>query len=142
MAKPLHKKLLESIDVDRMADPFDAVPQVPDGVEARTDAAGLVRLRRSPPRRRGLGSLLGRMVRLERAARTNLDERGSFFWSQIDGRRDLHDVTRRLSERFGLSRADARAATVLFVKAMMTRGLLVLEVKRPAAAGTRKEAAT
>ena len=133
-------KLLDYADVERMADPFDAVPQIAPGAAAQTDAAGLMQVRRTPPARKGIGGLMARVFGDRTPGSIRLDERGTFFWRQIDGGRPLHEVCRRLAERFDLDRADARAATVLFVKALMLRGLIVLAVRRPAPAAGRENA--
>ena len=138
MSRRLQDKLIDNIDVDRMADPFDAVPHVAQGVEARADAAGLLQVRRLAPPRRSLLGPLRRALRPPTEGRINLDERGTFFWRQIDGRRNVRAVMRALAKRFGLDRSDARAATILFVKALMLRGLIHLEVDRPRADGPRE----
>ena len=112
------------------ADPLSAVPGVAPDVEWRPDAAELIQVRRRWRPQRGLAGLVARTFRLESVCRVNLDERGSFFWRQIDGRRDLRHIASRLAEQFDLTEGQAGDATVRFVKQLMTRCLIVLEVRR------------
>jgi hypothetical protein len=113
------------------ADPLSAVPMFSPDVEWRADGADLVQVRRRWRPRRGVAGVLARTFKLDSLCRVNLDERGSFFWRQIDGQSDLGRIARRLAEQFDLGESEAREAAVAFVKQLMTRCLIVLEVKRP-----------
>jgi hypothetical protein len=112
------------------ADPMSAVPMLSPDVEWRADGADLVQVRRRWRPRHGVAGLIARTFKLDSVCRVNLDQRGSFFWRQIDGRSDVRRIARRLAKQFDLSDRDAREAAVTFVKQLMTRCLIVLEVKR------------
>jgi hypothetical protein len=115
------------------ADPMSAVPILSPDVEWRADGADLVQVRRRWRPRQGVAGLIARTFKLDSVCRVNLDQRGSFFWRQIDGQSDVRRIARRLAEQFDLADQEARDAAVTFVKQLMTRCLIVLEVKRPAA---------
>jgi hypothetical protein len=112
----------------QVRDPLAATPVAAPGVEAHRDGASLTQLRRARPHRNGAAGLLGRLFGFSGYARIALDERGSAFWKQVDGRRDLHAIERGLRERFGLAREESERAVVEFTKALMLRGLVCLRL--------------
>jgi len=111
-------------------DPLDAVPIVRDNVEVATDRGGLTQLRYVAPPRSGVRAFLSGRLKLVKALRVNLDERGTAFWRLIDGRRDLHVISRQIGEQFGLDRKQARDATIAFIRELMLRGMIQLKVHR------------
>ena len=111
-------------------DPFDAVPVIAPGVEARQDGQEHFQVRRTSKKKSGLAGVLARKFGFERAVRANLDKMGSFYWRQIDGRKDLARIEKKLRRHFRLSRQQSRGATVKFTKALMERGLILLKVTR------------
>ncbi len=112
-------------------DPLNAVPRVPDGVEHRADDDGCLQLRYVPPPETRVQKFFANTLKLPRTAvRLNLDQRGSFFWQLIDGERDLHTIAKRLRRKFNLTAEKAEEATILFIKDLMLRGLVYLEVNR------------
>jgi len=97
-------------------------------VEACRDGASLTQLRRARPHRSGPAGLVGRLLGFSGHVRVALDERGSAFWEQVDGRRNLHAIERHLRERFGLERGESERAVVEFTKLLMLRGLVCLRL--------------
>ena len=108
--------------------PFTAVPVVTEGVESREDDQGRIQLRLKLPERSGLKEFLARKLGFRRTVRVNLDETGSRFWKLIDGRRSLAEIEKEIRKQLDVSGKESREATVLFVKSLMTRGLIHLEM--------------
>ena len=103
--------------------PLKAVALPGENVEWREAPDGKIHLRGHFPRR----GFAARIFGSEKLVQTVLDDRGSFFWSLLDGRRNLLEIAGRLGTRFSLDTAASREATVLFVKMLMRRGLLRLQ---------------
>ncbi len=110
-------------------DPFDAVPIRHQSAEHRVDSTGCcqikIRLQPAP----GLKAYLARTFGFHRDIRVNLDQRGSFFWSQIDGHQNLHAIEEKLRNKFNLTSDESRQATLLFTKALMLRHLIQLNIR-------------
>ena len=85
------------VDVDRA---LTAVPEIWPDVEAKLDSKNLLQLRRVLPLRSRSERFFARTLKFKRAVRANLDERGTFFWKSIDGRRPLKALSKRLAKRF------------------------------------------
>jgi len=113
-----------------MNDPFAAIPRTAPHVRARCGGGGLVQLKRTPPEGRGLRGYLARHLGLRRTTRVDLDERGSFFWNQIDGIRDLRAIEHALRARFALEEQQSKDAVILFTKMLMRRGLILLDLRK------------
>ncbi len=128
------KKRRDAADVDassvdpRRKDPFNATPVMPPDVEVRRDSASLAQLRREIPPKTRVGAFLAEKFGWRRYARVNLDERGTAFLEQIDGKRDLHEIERHLREQYGLRREESEQAVIGFTKALMLRGLVSLRL--------------
>ena len=137
LKKPRHARGatgLQALGIEAEWDPLDAVPQISAGVEAKTAANRHIQLRQIRPARSRLERFCSNTLKLQRAVRINLDERGSFFWELIDSRRNLHEIARRLAREYELSADQARTATIIFTRELMRRGVLQLELpRRPAA---------
>ena len=112
----------------RYRNPMLAVPLVGDDVEAKLDSAGLVQLRRRVVPKGGLRGFFARLLRQSYDARINLDAGGTFFWQQVDGKRTLADIARRLEKKDSITRAAAEQCAVMFVKDLMKRGLIYLKL--------------
>ncbi len=110
------------------ADPFLAVAHLDAKAEARPDASGHLQIRRPLPERPGLSEFLARALGFRRAVRVNLDERGTFFWRQLDGKRSLGDIETLVRGRYELTTEDSRAATLVYTKALLLRHLIHLEL--------------
>jgi len=112
----------------RHSDPLLAVPEVAPYVRLRLDGAGCGQIKRQPAPGRGVRGWLARRFGMFRRYRIDLDERGTFFWQQIDGQRNLRMIARLMRNRFGLGEQEAADAVVLFTKALMRRGMIYLDL--------------
>ena len=112
-------------------DPFDAIPVIPENVESRRDDRGLIYLQRTVPPKSGLQNWVSRKLGFHRARYFDLDETGSFFWKQIDGKRNLHFIRSKLAERFEFDLETSRQAVIGFTKMLMSRGVIGLIVTNP-----------
>ena len=130
------KKAMRGLPVEELPrNPFLAVPRAVEDLAASAEAdSGCIVLSRRVSPRRGLVGWLGKRFGGARTARLRLDEVGSFFWNQIDGRRDLDDIAKRLGRRFGFDETAYRRAALQFVQDLMVRNLIRLEVPRMKAA--------
>jgi hypothetical protein len=99
-----------------------AVPETEPSTETMPDKTGLIHLRRRVPPPKWFPSWLPGGY----WARVDLDQRGSWFWKQIDGRRNLLTVAGHMAREFDLSLEESRAAVVVFTKMLMLRHLIVL----------------
>jgi len=118
-------------------DPFAALPVRTPFVRARADSQGCLQIKHSPPPGRGLRGLFARYFSLFPVRRIFLDERGSFFWNQIDGQHTLADIERALNQKYAMEAQQSRDAVILFTKMLMRRGLIGL--KLPSASGKNQE---
>ena len=109
-------------------DPFLAVAHLAPQAEARKDADGHLQIRRELPNRPGLSEFLARALGFRRALRINLDERGTFFWNQVNGKRSLGEIERRVRRHYELEVQESRAAIILYTKALLLRHLIHLEL--------------
>jgi len=98
------------------------------GVEARTDNRALIQLQRTSTPQRGLERFFAGRFGLRSRQRVNLDAHGTFFWQQIDGRRDLAEIARRVREQHGLDEKEGRDAVVSFTAMLMRRRLINLRI--------------
>ena len=109
-------------------DPLLAVPRVPAGVAVEATATGMMVSRCLPPGR-GAGGWLVRRLGGALPVRVALDERGMFYWRQIDGQRSLAAIAGELQAQFGLDAAAARWCLMEFTKQLMRRGLVELKIE-------------
>jgi hypothetical protein len=119
----------------RYRNPFDAVPLVPATVSIVEQAGageGLLLRRRLDPRTR-LGAAVSRWLRYERCVHVKLDRNGALFWGLIDGRRDLGEIAHHVAEGLALPLEQARQSTLVYVKDLMLRHFIHLQVERTAA---------
>jgi hypothetical protein len=113
---------------ETVRNPLVAIPLIPAGVEAGIDDLDLVQVRREHTPRTRIGRTAVRWLGQRYARRTRLDERGSFYWKQINGRRTLHEIADRLGDQFELAPTEARQAVMLFTKMLMLRNLISLKI--------------
>lgn len=78
--------------------------------------------------KKGFFGVLAQRLGLDRTTKASLDEKGSYFWKQIDGEKDLMRIERKLSRHFEIDRRESRRAIVQFTKTLMEKGLIVLKV--------------
>ena len=109
-------------------DPFDAVPHKNELAEAREDSRSClqVRLRMKPVKK--IAAFLARRAGFHHDVRVDLDAHGSFYWSLVDGRRDLRAIEKKLRRKFELEVDESKKATLLFTKMLMLRHLIRLEI--------------
>jgi hypothetical protein len=123
-------------------DPMDAIPHPSPGSEARADEKGIIQVRMELPPKPGIGEFLARHLGMRRSFHLQLDERGSFFWNQIDGEINLKEIEKRLRKQFKLKHEEALKATVIFTKMLMARYVIQLEIpgmEQPAQSGDNKQ---
>ncbi|HAR67171.1 MAG TPA: hypothetical protein DCR55_13305 [Lentisphaeria bacterium] len=113
--------------------PFEAVPCHNPMAEVLLDQNNCCQIRMPVQRGSGFGAKLIRKFRLYRNIRVNLDAHGSFFWSQVDGKRDLRSIEQKLRTEFSLTVDQSRHATLQFTKMLMLRHLIQLQVEQPVA---------
>lgn len=121
-----------------ISDPLRVAPAAESDVEARSDEKNLLQLRRRFQPTGRLYGWVARRLKYRHDVRVNLDERGTFFWRQMDGNRTLGRIAGALAARFELQAGEAREAVVLFTKMLMTRRLIYLVV--PKTSGTAAKA--
>ena len=114
-------------DAPAIEDPFAVVPIVPENVESRTDAEGLVHLRVTP-RLTGFKKKLADWLRQDYSQRLALDEVGTQFFNLIDGQRRLKDIADEMAAVSDRPRKDIESGIILFTKQLMTRHMIVLKV--------------
>ena len=110
-------------------DPFAAIPIIAEGVAAGLDSQQLLQLKRELPPKGRFGALMARWFKFKSLTRVNLDDKGTFFWKQIDGNRSLREIAGILKREYSLSEKESREATVVFTKMLMLRHLILLKVE-------------
>jgi hypothetical protein len=108
--------------------PFEAVPKPNPRVEERPSDSGELYLRLRLPPRNGWETLLEKWGGPRHTTPIVLDKRGAFFWRQLDGLRDLHTVRAILQNQYALTEEESRECTVVFVRQLMRRHCLLLEM--------------
>lgn len=109
-------------------DPFLAVAHLDPKAEVRKDTNGHLQIRRKLPDRPGLSEFLARTLGFRRALRINLDERGTFFWNQVDGKRSLGQIETQVRTYYELEAQESKTAIILYTKALLLRHLMHLEL--------------
>lgn len=118
----------DAIQAADVRDPFEAVPHLAKGVQVRRDSQGHLQIRKEIEPKPGLSDLLARKLKLRRDVRVNLDDRGTFYWEQIDGKAPLREIEKRMRRKFKLKQDESRKATIVFTKSLMLRHLVLLEL--------------
>ncbi|AWT59768.1 MAG: hypothetical protein DF168_00963 [Candidatus Moanabacter tarae] len=109
-------------------DPFAAVPSITPGIEAKLDSRSMLQLRHKIKPSSQLMQFMADKLGFRRSVRVNLDERGTFFWQQIDGIRDLRSIAKSIQTRFNINREECDSAVIHYTKLLMLRGLVQLRV--------------
>jgi hypothetical protein len=107
--------------------PLAVVPLKPANVEVRTDSAGCIHLKMTPPLK-PLKRKVAQWLRYEYSAKVELDAYGSYFYSLVDGEQTLSSIVDAMALKLGKSRKETASTVVAFTKSLMTRSLLVLKV--------------
>lgn len=110
--------------------PLLAVPMVADGVEWKPDSTSCAQIRKTVVPTQGLRGWMARLLRQKYYARVDLDAKGTLFWRQVDGKRNLAQIAARLQGELGLTKEAAEECVILFVKDLMKHGLICLRVER------------
>ncbi len=109
-------------------DPLLAVAHLDPEARVRKDANGHLQIRRELPDSPGLSEFLARKLGFRRALRINLDERGTFFWNQVDGKRSLGEIETQVRTHYELEAQESKEAIILYTKALLLRHLVRLEL--------------
>jgi hypothetical protein len=120
-----------------LADPLAVIPCHAPGVEVKESPEGDYHLRKRYPPGRGLMAFMKKRLGWRHECYYNLDARGTEFWKLLNGERTLHEVAAIVQQRWELEEAEARRAAVQYVRSLMLRNLLELEVKGANADGSR-----
>ncbi|MBC2602536.1 PqqD family protein [Puniceicoccus vermicola] len=121
------KKQIPPAPEDR-AHPLEAVPIRHESVEERISSTGDLHLHAVVPPTTFVERAMAKVTKTGKSIQVALDERGAFFWRQIDGRNDLFAIRRALRNKYNLSASDSEDATVRFTKMLMRRNLIQLKV--------------
>ena len=114
-----------------IADPFAVIPIQPENVDQRRDNRGMIHLRlRIEPE--GFAKKIARLLRYDYARKIELDEYGTFYYSQIDGETTLDAIVDRMAAKLNIGRAEAEEAVILFTKKLMTMNMIALKVPESA----------
>ena len=110
-------------------DPFAAVPVKNQQAKHREDGDACYQIRMRLEPKPGLGGRLSTRLGLHRDVRVDLDQHGSYFWSQIDGTQDLRSIEGKIREKFSLAPEESEKATIMFTKMLMLRQLIQLKIE-------------
>jgi len=83
-----------------------------------------------PVRPRGLLRLLGKLFKLPREHRIELDETGSTVWNLCDGGHSVDAIVQRLTRQYKLERREAEYALFAFLDTLSRRGFIAYSKKR------------
>jgi hypothetical protein len=111
--------------------PFAACPVQAPFVQVEENQ-GRIQVRQTPPPRQGIRAFLARRFSMFPFRVVCLDERGTFYWKQIDGKRTLGEIEQRLRTQYRMEPGQSRDAVVLFTKMLMRRSLIALKLPQPA----------
>jgi len=115
---------------------FAVIPFLPTGVEVKRDSRGMIHLRTTipPP---GLAWRIARFFKFNYSRTLELDEHGTYFFSQIDGVTPLSKIITRMATRLEVPREKAEETVILFMKKLMISNMVALQV--PEAACARRD---
>jgi len=114
-----------------IADPFAVIPVQPDDVDQRRDSSGMIHLRRRVEPK-GFTKKVADFLRYDYARKIELDENGTFYYSQVDGETPLSVFVDKLAEKLDVERKQAEEAVILFTKKLMTMNMIALKVPESA----------
>ncbi len=110
-------------------DPLAVIPVRPEAVETREDSRGMLHLRlNQAPEHTGLGAKVAKWLKYDYSRKLELDEYGTFYYAQIDGKTTLDIIIDRMAKRLNVDRKKAEEAVVLFTKKLMMMNMLALKV--------------
>jgi hypothetical protein len=95
-----------------------------------SEADGIMTLRGPAVLRGLLGKALTRASSTPPLKTFELEEIGSFVWSQVDGCRTFESLSKLLQTKYKMNRLEADASLEAFLKMLADRGLITLLVKQ------------
>ncbi len=110
------------------SNPFAARPVLLPHVIAQADAQGRLQLRQKTPPRHRMRDIFARYLPMFPSRCIYLDDQGSFFWREIDGRKTLGEIEILFREHFRLEPQRSRDGVIVFTKMLMRRGLIGLQL--------------
>ena len=116
-----------------ITDRFAVIPIMPPGVEVRRDSRAMIHLRSTTPPP-GLAWRIGRFFNFNFSQKLELDEHGSFFFSQIDGVTPLTTIIDRMAVHLDVPREEAEKMVIMFTKKLMMTNMVALQVPDTACA--------
>jgi hypothetical protein len=109
------------------ADPFEAVPLVPDDVEVRRDSEGNIHLRRFE-KLEGIRARVAAWLHYDCSRKIALDRHGTLYVTLADGTHTLRAIADRMAAESGRPLASVEPGVILFTKKLMTMNLIALKV--------------
>ncbi len=109
--------------------PYAAVPLRGERVEARVSSRGDLHLHVTLPPGNRWERTLFRLTGAGKTRQVVLDEKGAFFWKQIDGKNNLFAIRRALETEYRLSETESGESTILFVKMLMRRHFIRIQME-------------
>ena len=107
--------------------PFAVIPVQPENVDQQQDSHGMIHLRlRIEPQ--GFARKVGRLLRYDFTRKIELDEYGTLFYSNVDGKTTLETIVQKMAVKLGVERKQAEEAVLLFTKKLMTMNMIALKV--------------
>lgn len=121
------RKLTEQEEQD-LVNPLVAVPVKEHGVESKLDNTRRAQVRRRLPPKPGIYGWLSKKVGYKHDVHFKLDENGTAFWSQIDGKKDLRTIATHFKHRVKCDQEQAQRACVTYARDLMVRRLICLRL--------------
>ena len=118
-------------DARPAGDPFAAVPMLPDNVEMKRDSRGILHVRVH----QGVTGLLKKVADAfgySYARHVELDEYGTAYFSQIDGKKTLREIVTAMCDTLGGDPKESAQRVILFTKKLMTTNMIMLKVPQVA----------
>ena len=110
-------------------DPLAVIPLIPDHVEQKRDSRGMLHLKVAVPME-GWRARIAGWLGYDYSKKVVLDKVGTAYYELVDGQRTSRQIIDALSSSTDLSRDDLARHVLLFTRALMTRGLIALEVTK------------
>jgi hypothetical protein len=110
-----------------VADPFAAVPMLPPNMEMRTDSRGMLRVRLHQEAT-GFLRKVARVLGYRYTREIELDEQGTLYFKQIDGRKTLREIVAAMCDQMRGDPKETAGRVILFTKKLMTMNMILLKV--------------
>jgi hypothetical protein len=83
-----------------------------------------------PVQSRGIFGWLGRIFKLPREHRIELDEIGSAVWAQCDGKHAIETIVQQLARQYKLERREVELSLFAFLNTLARRGFIAYSKRR------------